>query len=256
MRKGYLLKSLHNGTVLISCGSIRRHLEGLPMLTDGIAVRMVDVSKKRGEAWALRRLTLSIPAGAISLVSGHNGSGKSTLLSLMAGQTSPTLGTLDVLTLDGKNEREAIRARCGFIGHAHELYEDLTAHENLTLFAALCVSRNGPSIADALAQMALSQVAHQSVRTFSAGMKRRVALAKVIMKEPDLLILDEPFGELDARFIALTEALIRTYKQRGRTVIFTTHWLEHGRALCDYEFQLEAGQLSASSTLNHKAVNT
>jgi heme exporter protein A len=206
------------------------------------ALQVEDLSKRFGPRWALARLSFTVPEGGALLLTGHNGSGKTTLLKVLSTLLSPTAGRVRVFgqTL---SQREKIRPLVGLLSHVNFLYEDLSARENLMLHARLLgTARANERVGELLESVGLSARAEGLVRTFSAGMRKRVALARLLLHAPRLVLLDEPFGELDPAGIAFTEALIGRLKRDGATVVLATHLVEQGRALCDARLHLEQGR--------------
>jgi heme exporter protein A len=209
----------------------------LALLDVSNAFELQDVSKRFGRQWALARLTFSLPRGESLLLTGHNGSGKTTLLRLIATLFRPTSGKVRVFGEDAVNARQRLRPRIALLGHASFLYEDLTARENCLLLARL-LGRPPKDVDSLLENAGLGSRADQPVRTFSAGMKKRLAIARLLLKRPALALLDEPFGELDPEGIAEMEAQIRSLSQAGTTVVLATHQVEHGETLCSKRLHL------------------
>ncbi len=214
------------------------------------AVQLDHVSLLFGGFVALRELSLTLPAGASVVLLGENGAGKSTLLRVIAGLVSPSFGSLTVLGDAPRNRRGCI----ALMGHASQLYDELTAMENLTFFASLHASASAATLharaEQALREVALDPANPRRVGEYSQGMKQRTALARVLLTEPSLLLLDEPFSNLDA---ASAQGMIGRLQQwlaqagpdgQPRTLILTTHQPELARALARITLTLSAGQLS------------
>jgi heme exporter protein A len=211
------------------------------------ALALHDVSKRYGRRWALARLTYTLPAGRSLLLTGHNGSGKTTLMRLVATALSPTAGKVEVLGRDVVADRDAVRREVALLSHASFLYEDLTAQQNLTLFARLIGLPSPSDTANAfLDKVGLTQRSDSPVRSFSAGMRKRLAIARLLMKAPTLALLDEPFGELDPAGIAAMEKIIGELKASGVTVVLATHYVEQGMSLCEERLHLQEGRAVAA----------
>lgn len=212
-----------------------------------LAIELSDVSKRFGRRWAIARLTFSLPQGVSLLLTGHNGSGKTTLLRMLATATSATAGTLKVLGFDAAKEAEQIRHGVALLSHSSFLYEDLSAEQNLTVLAKL-LGRSHPKQESSalLERVGLSARADHPVRQFSAGMRKRLAIARLLLKKPTLALLDEPFGELDPSGILQMEALIRELRDGGCTVVLATHLVEQGQSLCERRLHLEGGRMVAA----------
>lgn len=215
-------------------------------MTDIPALEVRDVSKRFGRRWAVARLTYTLPAGRSLLLTGHNGSGKTTLLRMIATATFPTAGDIRIFGQDTRREREPLRRMVGLLSHASFLYEDLTAEQNLLLLARLTrLPRAQTTVADLLDRVGLRQRSDSPARQFSAGMRKRLAIARLLLKAPRLALLDEPFGELDPSGILEMEGHIRDLQRAGSTVILATHLIEQGERLTQERLHLQNGRLTA-----------
>ncbi len=190
---------------------------------------MIETSRlgrRYGRTVAVSGVDLSLGPGETLAVLGPNGAGKTTLLKLLATAIRPTEGTGRVGGHDLAKEAEAVRAVVGFLGHGSYLYEELTALENLAFVAAM---RGLPAdrrrLLDALEGVGLGRHAGQRVRAFSAGMKRRLSLARVRLAQPAVLLIDEPYAGLDQRGALLFEAVVAETAGRGGAVVMATHQL-------------------------------
>ena len=218
------------------------------MNTSPPALALHDVSRRYGRRWALARLTYTLPAGRSLLLTGHNGSGKTTLLRLLATALSPTAGRAEVLGLDTVAQREEVRRSVGLLSHANFLYEDLTARQNVAVVARLLGVHDAKDVVEELlVRVGLKERAEHPVRSFSAGMRKRVAIARLLLQRPKLALLDEPFGELDPAGIRDMEALIRELQRTGVSVVLATHLIEQGLALCEDRLHLQNGRLAVAS---------
>ncbi|RJS16348.1 heme ABC exporter ATP-binding protein CcmA [Corallococcus sp. H22C18031201] len=219
----------------------------MPPSSLGTALAFHDVSKRYGRTWALARLTYALPAGRSLLLTGHNGSGKTTLLRLVATALSPTAGQLQVLGRDSVTERDAVRREVGLLSHASFLYEDLSAHQNLVVLGRLLSLESPEDTAHALlTKVGLTRRSDSPVRHFSAGMRKRLAIGRLLMKKPALALLDEPFGELDPAGIRDMEGFIAELKAAGVTVVLATHLIEQGMTLCEERLHLQDGRAVAA----------
>ena len=210
-----------------------------------VALDVQDVSKRFGAHWALARLSFQLPAGGALLLTGHNGSGKTTLLRLIATALRPSSGRLTVLGLEAATAQEEIRARVGLLSHAHFVYDDLAGLENLEVLARL-LGRPRGSARDALSRVRLDLADDRPVRFYSAGMRKRLALARLFLKAPELALLDEPFGELDPEGIADVERAVKELRAAGTTLVLATHQIQQGLSLCDQRLHLETGRSVAA----------
>jgi len=211
------------------------------------ALALHDVSKRYGRRWALARLSYTLPAGRSLLLTGHNGSGKTTLLRLVATALSPTHGRVEVRGNDCVAQRDTVRREVALLSHASFLYEDLTAHQNLVVLARLLGMDAPADVAgELLVKVGLTKRSDSPVRQFSAGMRKRLAIARLLMKSPAVALLDEPFGELDPSGIQAMEKIIRELKDAGVTVILATHLIEQGLSLCEERLHLQDGRAVAA----------
>ena len=207
-------------------------------------VAVADVSFRFGRHWALAHVSFELRQADSLLVIGPNGAGKTTLLRLLASAISPTHGRVSVLGLDARIDRDRWRERVGLLSHANYLYEDLSAEENLLLAArVLGVPDPKATVARCVEKVGLATRAHDLVRTFSAGMRKRVAMGRILVKDPEIVLLDEPFGELDPTAMTAMEDFVRDFQQRGRTIALVTHHVEHGRSICNRVLSLRDGRV-------------
>jgi heme exporter protein A len=213
-------------------------------VTSIAAVEASGLCRRYGRRWALWDVGFTVARGARVMLTGRNGSGKSTLLRVLATALHADRGTARVLGHDVHADREAVRRRMALLGHHSYHYEALSARENLEV-AARFLARDGSSAAllKSLEQVGLAARADDPVASFSAGMRKRLSLARVLLQEPELVLLDEPYGELDPAGFALVDSLLETLRARGATVLMATHLLERGRALCEDALALENGQI-------------
>lgn len=180
------------------------------------------LGKSFGRTAVLRDFTVRVTAGETVAIFGPNGAGKSTLLRLFASLTTPTAGTLRLF--GDTNAGPATRRRIGMVAHQSFLYPDLTARENLCFFARMYGIVAADPCADAwLERVALRDVGDRPVRLFSRGMEQRLALARALLHDPDLIILDEPWSGLDAAAADWLAVLLRELRTHGRTVVVATH---------------------------------
>lgn len=210
------------------------------------AVELSGVSRLYGSFAALRNISMRVHPGAAVLLLGENGAGKSTLLRLIAGLISPSEGTLAVLSGSPRSERD----RLAFMSHAPMLYDELTGTENLRYFASL-YGIDSAKGEQALRDVGLDPQLPRRVGDYSQGMRQRASLARVLMLEPDLLLLDEPFSNMDAASVQMMMDRLRFFLAQpgrdgiARTLFLTTHQAELARPLATTTLVLMAGQLTA-----------
>lgn len=203
-----------------------------------------DLRKRYGPAVVLDEISLEVRAGQCLALLGPNGAGKTTLLRILATLLRPSAGTLTVAGVDALREPERARAAIGMVGHRTFVYEDLTALENLQFWT---VMGNGDAsrarLMKALTQVELEAMAEERVRTFSAGMKRRLGLARVLLGEASVLLLDEPFTELDQRGRKWLSEFLLGFKERGGSVVVATHSFGSGLTVADRIAIVQGGRL-------------
>jgi heme exporter protein A len=217
------------------------------MLQTPLAVEVNDVSKRYGKRWALARLSFTVHSGRSLLLTGSNGSGKTTLLRTIATAIRPTAGTVRVLGLDCRADRQEVRERVALLSHTSFLYEDLTAEQNLRLLRRLISADPSPWQIEALLErVGLAHRAKHPVRQFSAGMRKRLAIARLLLKSPRVALLDEPFGELDPGGVVDMERIIAELKAAGTTILLATHLVEQGLSLCEERLHLSEGRVVAA----------
>ena len=207
------------------------------------AIELNQVWKFYGDYAALRDCTLSVHEGSSCALLGRNGAGKTTLLRILGGLTHFQRG---VVTLFGEKPRaENARRHSGFLGHGIGVYEDLSARENLYFFASITGnSSNVKALTDTwLERVGLSRVATMPVRQYSRGMRQRLALARTFIHSPRILLLDEPFTSLDDRAIAMLSELLTEARQRGATIVLSTHQLREALAIASHVALVENGRL-------------
>jgi heme ABC exporter ATP-binding subunit CcmA len=203
------------------------------------------VSKLFGAFAAVRRVTAEFTTGRCYVILGPNGAGKSTLLRLIAGLIRPSYGSLSVL---GTAEISQVRRRVGYLGHDSMLYDELTALENLRYFARLygqVAEMRSPQLQPekTLQIVGLDARLDRPVGKFSQGMRQRAALARVLMSSPDLLLLDEPFSNVDVDSSAQMLQVLSQLRAAGATILLTTHQPELARPIADCFCTMEQGRI-------------
>jgi ABC-2 type transport system ATP-binding protein len=206
------------------------------MAVDRAVIETQGLTKHYGPVVAVDNLNLRLPAGEVFGMLGPNGSGKTTTILMLLGLTDPTAGSARVLGEDPMRNPLAVKRRVGYLPDSVGFYDELSARENLRYTAAL----NGLPAAEAdaridenLARMSLSDVADRAVGTYSRGMRQRLGLADVLIKRPEVAILDEPTIGLDPEAAHEFLSLIRDLKAERITVLLSSHLLHQVQAVCD-----------------------
>ena len=212
-----------------------------------VLAQLDEVSRLFGRFPALRKVSLSLDNGRCYVLLGENGAGKSTLLRILAGLLEPTMGTARIFS-EGKAEKIAgQRARIGYMSHASMLYDELSALENLRYFAGLYRTCSCLTPAEALLSVGLDPTLTRPVGQFSQGMRQRTSLARVLLPQPPLLLLDEPFSNMDVAGAGKMVALLSSLRAANRTVVLTTHQRALAEPLADYFLMMEAGRLISTT---------
>lgn len=219
-----------------------------------LLVEARGLKKYYGKVRAVDGLDLSIRKGEIYGLLGPNGAGKTTTILMLLGLTEPTEGELRVCGFDPRRDPLKVKRITGYLPENVGFYEDLTAWENLYYIAKL----NGLSrteaqrrIEEALGEVGLQEVAHRQVKTFSKGMKQRLGIAEVLLKEPQLAILDEPTSGIDPEGAHhILELIERMNKEKGLTILLSSHLLHQVQRICHRMGIINKGKLVAEGSLS------
>jgi len=204
-------------------------------------VRLRSVVCLLGRFPALAGLDLDVDEGEVLLLSGPNGAGKTTALRVIAGLVPIQRGTAEVLGCDLEHDRRAARRGLALVGHETFCYDDLTVAENLR-FLARAAGFPADGISALVVRVGLAEVRDVTHRRLSAGQRRRLALAAALVREPRLLLLDEPHAGLDAEGRDVLHEVVASAAGEGRTVVMSSHELELARALATREVRIENGR--------------
>lgn len=216
----------------------------------GLALRLDGIAKRFGRELVLRDLRLEMAAGRIAVLRGSNGAGKTTLLRVLATRLRPNRGRGWVFGYDLQRQGDEVRRRVGLVSVLGGNYPVLTARENLRLAATLsglAAAGVDAAVDTALATVGLSDVADGLVRTYSSGMKKRLGLARLLLLDPPLWLMDEPYAALDEDGKNLLDELLASARRRGRTVLMASHELERSGRFADAVLELADGALRRSA---------
>ncbi len=228
-----------------------------PTRAEATAATLDSVSRIYGTFAALRNVSATFATGSSTVILGENGAGKSTLLRIIAGLITPTRGTVTVFS--GTPHRE--RRRMAYMSHSPMLYDELTAMENLSYFAALhrdegCACVGSPEMA--LRAVGLDPNLSRPVGQYSQGMRQRTSLARVLQTDPELLLLDEPFSNLDAASAQHMVELLADFRTwpvapvngvpGSRTIVLTTHQAHLAQPLAENILHMRSGQITQVET--------
>ena len=222
--------------------TVRAEATGTPADRE-LVVAARQVSKRYARNWALRAVDLTVARGELVSLLGPNGSGKSTLLRVLTGVTRPTYGDVELFGSALRNGDEK-RKHLGVLPGMSYLYGELTAVENLRFAAVMYgLIPVQEQLVDAIAHVGLAHAAEQQVRTFSSGMRKRLALARATLHDPELVLLDEPYGALDVEGIGWVDRFIGELREGGKTLVIATHEIGRALALCDRAVALRGGKV-------------
>lgn len=207
-------------------------------------IQVEGLFKSFGPRKVLRGLDLYVDKGEFVVIVGPNGAGKTTFLRILATIVKPDEGRVTVDGLKLPEKAPQVRRRIGFISHHHLLYDELTAEENLRFYGRLySVPHLDERIGELLELVGLADRRTDRVRTFSRGMLQRLAIARALIHDPPLMLLDEPFTGLDQRAADSFYKLLGEFLGQGRTIVMTTHQLEENLALSDRLLVLHNGHI-------------
>jgi heme ABC exporter ATP-binding subunit CcmA len=209
-------------------------------------IRLQDVGIAFGRTLALDEIDLEIAAG-VTGVFGPNGSGKTTLLRVIAGLIRPTSGTIELDGVPMNHKEETVRRSIGYAGHTPGLYSRLTLHENLMLFAAM-YGATADGVDATIATVAMERDAHRPVGQLSAGLTRRAAVARALLHEPRILILDEPYANLDDEASEAISNAVKAWFRPDRIGLVATHGAKKVRAYAHHGIVLQRGVLARAGT--------
>jgi ABC-type multidrug transport system ATPase subunit len=214
-----------------------------PAAANSIGLRFEKVEKRYGAVYALRNLTLAIAPRECVALAGRNGSGKTTLLRIASRLTRPTRGRLEFS--ENSNEKTP---SVGFVAHATMVYDELSAEENLLFFAKLLqIPNHKERVAELLREVGLAERRDSLVRTFSRGMRQRAAIARALLANPSLLLLDEPATGLDPEATSWLTEHLRKLRDAGCTILMSLHGDSEVARLATRAVRLESGSVVADT---------
>lgn len=204
------------------------------------AVTLHEVTRFFGRFAALRGVSGEFAASRLHVVLGENGAGKSTLLRAIAGLLRPSRGSLTVL---GAARLRDVASQIGYMAHAALLYDELDAVENLAYFARLYGLRDGGRLQEVIGMVGLDPDLKRRVGQYSQGMRQRLSLARAILNDPQLLLLDEPFSNVDVESAQHMVELLGAMRDAGKTILVVTHYPALLERVADESVRMHAGQI-------------
>ena len=220
-------------------------------------IALLDVQKKFGARVAVHDLTLEVPRGEIIGLLGHNGAGKSTAIGMMLGQVWPTRGEVKICGHDVTTHRARALQKVGAIFEAPAFYDYLSGQRNLEILSHYTAATSAERIREVVDWVGLTNRVGSKVRTYSHGMRARLAIAQALLPEPELLILDEPGSGLDPEGIAeMRQTIARLHRELGLTILLSSHLLTEVEQLCSRIAVLNQGRKVFEGTIaNVKAAS-
>ena len=223
----------------------------LGTVEEDYVIEVRALTKRFGYKKALNRVNLSVKKGEFLVLFGPNGAGKTTLIRVLSSLMRPTSGEALVGGYDARSEGEDVRRIIGVISHNPFLYDTLSAFENLKFYGRMYDVKNlKERIEEVLQLVGLRDRMHDRVHTFSRGMQQRLSVARAIMHEPAILLLDEPFVGLDQNGMETLKEILEGFRERGKTTIMASHDLERGLEMCNRAAILHSGVLVYSEDIS------
>ncbi|MFC1928581.1 ABC transporter ATP-binding protein [Chloroflexota bacterium] len=217
--------------------------EEMPV-SSSCAIEVQGLTKSFGERYALRGIDLRVSRGERLVIFGPNGAGKTTLVKVLATLVKPSSGSVWLDGIDIRDKPTRIRHKIGMVSHQSFLYDDLTIYENLKFYGKMYdVPDMEAKIREVLSWMRLEPRRHDRVGTLSHGLQQRVSIARAVLPNPSILLLDEPEVGLDPHASAIVKDLLGSINDGSRTVVITTHNLERGLELGDRIIILDRGKV-------------
>ena len=211
------------------------------------AIRIENLTRDFETVRAVDGLSLEVPAGIIFGFLGPNGAGKTTTIKMLTGQLRPTSGKAQVMGCDVVTERQQLKPQIGVVFEYQNVYERLSARDNLRFYARLYRVKKS-RVEEVLAQVGLTGRARDKMKTYSNGMKQRLLIARALLHKPKVLFLDEPTKGLDPNVARDIRAIVRELADQGMTVFLTTHYMEEADQLSDRVAIIDQGRIVALDT--------
>ncbi len=211
------------------------------------AIQVAELTRDYKNLRAVDHITFQVEQGEVFGFLGPNGAGKTTTIKILTGQLRPTSGSARVAGCDVVTEREALKPKIGVVFEYQNIYERLSARDNLA-FAARLYGVNGGRVDQVLDMVGLSGRAKEKTQRFSNGMKQRLLIARALLHQPQVLFLDEPTRGLDPNVAREIRTIVADLSEQGVTVFLTTHYMEEADRLCGRVAILEQGRIVALGT--------
>jgi heme exporter protein A len=224
-------------------------------MPETLALDSKEIEKKFGYAFAVRNVSLQVRPGEFIALFGSNGAGKTTFLKVAAGLMRPTRGSLAIEGFDIGSQAEEARRRIGFLSHNTFVYRDLSPLENLRFFCRLYgVPDSDARLLELLDRVGLGKRSGDPVRAFSRGLQQRVGIARALLHNPSVILLDEPYTGLDANAAQILNGILDEAVAAGKTVLLTTHDLDQGLRAATRALILDRGSIVHDGSARDTAV--
>jgi len=214
------------------------------------AINVQDLTRDYNGLRAVDGISFAVEQGEIFGFLGPNGAGKTTTIKMLTGQLRPTSGEAQVMGCDVVEEREQLKPQIGVVFDSQNIYERLSARDNLRFYARLYRIKKA-RVEEVLAQVGLTDRARDKVKTYSNGMKQRLVIARALLHKPKVLFLDEPTRGLDPNVARDVRAIVTALANQGMTVFLTTHYMEEADQLSDRVAIIDQGHIVALDTPEH-----
>jgi ABC-2 type transport system ATP-binding protein len=214
------------------------------------AIEVQDLTRNYNGLRAVDGITFAIEPGEIFGFLGPNGAGKTTAIKMLTGQLRPTSGMAQVMGCDVVEDRQQLKPQIGVVFDSQNLYERLSARDNLRFYARLYRVKKA-RVEEVLAQVGMTDRANEKMETYSNGMKQRILIARALLHEPEVLFLDEPTRGLDPNVARDIRSIVTQLANQGMTVFLTTHYMEEADQLSDRIAILDQGRIVALDTPEH-----
>ncbi len=211
------------------------------------AIEVTDLTRNFNGRKALDGISFEVESGEIFGFLGPNGAGKTTTIRILTGQLRPTSGVARVMGCDVVNEREELKPQMGVVFEYQNIYERMSARDNLRFYARLYhVDKKG--VDQVLTQVGLADRVRDKISTYSNGMKQRLLIARALLHKPKVLFLDEPTKGLDPNVARDIRSIVIDLVDQGMTIFLTTHYMEEADQLCNHVAIINQGQILALDT--------
>lgn len=215
-------------------------------------IEVIDVSKRYGDVYALKSVSLEMDEGECVALLGSNGAGKTTLLKIIATHTVPSAGGVKILGEDIFKNDGTIRRKIGLVTHDSYLYDELTIQENLQFYAQFFAGNGEKIRLDLIEFLGLKRWYNVPVKQLSYGLRKRADIGRALLHNPDVILLDEPFAGLDITTCDLLVQYFEEQKEKQKTLVLSSHSVEWIKKICDRKVVLKKGKIVDENHIGEK----